>query len=89
MTAGAGVPCTYRLGRDASPEKRAAAAGLSSNRPDASSEQFRAPGGIGMSIELIVVIIVLLVAVGIAALRKGRTGSFAPWWWRGKGSRDS
>jgi hypothetical protein len=28
---------------------------------------------------------VLLVAVGIAALRKVRTGSFAPWWWRGKG----
>jgi hypothetical protein len=42
-----------------------------------------------MSIELIFVIIVLLVAVGIAALRTGRTGSFAPWWWRGKGSRDS
>lgn len=43
-----------------------------------------------MSIELILVIIVLLVAVGIATLRKVRTGSFAPWWWwRGKGSRDS
>jgi hypothetical protein len=39
-----------------------------------------------MSIELIIVIIVLLVAVGIAALRKVRTGSFAPWWWGGKGS---
>ncbi len=38
-----------------------------------------------MSIELIIVIIVLLVAVGIAALRKVRTGSLAPWWWRGKG----
>ena len=42
-----------------------------------------------MSIELILVIIVLLVAVGISTLRKVRTGSFAPWWWRGKGSRDS
>ncbi|MGB6579644.1 MAG: hypothetical protein WBF34_17180 [Streptosporangiaceae bacterium] len=38
-----------------------------------------------MSIELIIVIVVLLVAVGIAALRKTRTGSFAPWWWRRKG----
>jgi hypothetical protein len=27
--------------------------------------------------------------VGIATLRRVRTGSFAPWWWRGKGSRDS
>jgi hypothetical protein len=42
-----------------------------------------------MSVELIFVIIVLLVAVGIGARRKVRTGSFAPWWWRGKGSRDS
>jgi hypothetical protein len=42
-----------------------------------------------MSIELIFVIIVLLVAVGIGVRRKARTGSFAPWWWRGKGSRDS
>jgi hypothetical protein len=35
-----------------------------------------------MSIELIVVIAVVILAVGIAALRKVRTGSFAPWWWR-------
>jgi hypothetical protein len=56
-------------------------------RPDASSEQFRALGGTGMSIELIVVIVVVLFAVGIAAGRKRRTGSFAPWWWRGKDSR--
>ena len=40
------------------------------------------PGGIGMSIELIVVIAVVILAVGIAALRKVHTGSFAPWWWR-------
>jgi hypothetical protein len=38
-----------------------------------------------MSIELILVIVVVLLAVGIAAWRKERTGSFAPWWWRGKG----
>jgi hypothetical protein len=38
-----------------------------------------------MSIELICVIVVLLLAVGIAARRKARTGSFSPWWWRGKG----
>ena len=31
-----------------------------------------------MSIELIIVIVVVLLAVGIAALRKVRTGSFAP-----------
>ena len=37
-----------------------------------------------MSIELIFLIVALLLAVGIAALRKMRTGSFAPWWWRGK-----
>lgn len=42
-----------------------------------------------MSIELIIVIIVLLGAVGIAVLRKVRSGSFAPWWWHGKGSRDT
>jgi hypothetical protein len=42
-----------------------------------------------MSIQLIIVIIVVLLAAGIAALRKGRTGSFAPWWWRGKGRRDA
>ncbi len=40
-----------------------------------------------MSIELIIVIVAVLLAAGIAALRKGRTGSFAPWWWRGKGGR--
>jgi uncharacterized protein YxeA len=40
-----------------------------------------------MSIPLIILIVVVLVAVGIAALRKVRTGSFAPWWWRGKASR--
>ena len=68
---------------------RTTASVVARHRPDASSEQFRAPGGTGMSIELILVIIVLLVAVGIATLRKVRTGSFAPWWWRGKGSRDS
>lgn len=38
-----------------------------------------------MSIEWIFVIILVLLAVGIAALRKRRTGSFAPWWWRSKG----
>lgn len=54
-------------------------------RPDASCAQFRTPGGTGMSIELIIVAVLL--AAGIAALRKGRTGSFAPWWWRGKGGR--
>jgi hypothetical protein len=43
----------------------------------------------GMSIELIFVIIVLLLAAGITALRKRRTGSFAPWWWRSKGNRDA
>jgi hypothetical protein len=37
-----------------------------------------------MSIELIILIVVVLVAVGVAAQRKVRTGSFAPWWWRGK-----
>ncbi len=42
-----------------------------------------------MSIELIIVIVVVLLAVGIAALRKARTGSFAPWWWRGKGRREA
>ena len=41
-----------------------------------------------MSIELIIVIVVVLLAVGITALRKVRTGSFAPWWWRGKSSRN-
>ena len=40
-----------------------------------------------MSIELIIAIIVVLFAVGIAALRKVRTGSFAPWWWRAKDNR--
>ena len=38
-----------------------------------------------MSIELILVTVVLLLVAWIAALRKVRTGSFAPWWWRGKG----
>ena len=37
-----------------------------------------------MSIELIILIVVVLVAAGVAVLRKVRTGSFAPWWWRGK-----
>ena len=41
-----------------------------------------------MSIELIIVIVVGLVAVGIAVVRKSRTGSFAPWWWHRKASRD-
>ena len=41
-----------------------------------------------MSIELIIVIVVVLLAVGNIAWRKARTGSFTPWWWRGKGSRD-
>ena len=40
-------------------------------------------------IERIFVRIPLRGAVGIATLRRVRTGSFAPWWWRGKGSRDS
>ncbi len=42
-----------------------------------------------MSVELIIVIVVVLLAVAIGARRKVRTGSFAPWWWRGKSSRDS
>ena len=37
-----------------------------------------------MSIELIIVIVVVLLAVGNIAWRRARTGSFAPWWWRGK-----
>ncbi len=41
-----------------------------------------------MSIELIIVIVVVLLAVGNIVWRQKRTGSFAPWWWRGKGSRD-
>jgi uncharacterized membrane protein (UPF0136 family) len=36
----------------------------------------------GMSIGLIVVIVVVILVVGITALRKVRTGSFVPWWWR-------
>jgi hypothetical protein len=42
-----------------------------------------------MSIELIFVIVVVLAAVGNMAWRRKRTGSFAPWWWRGKRSRDA
>jgi hypothetical protein len=42
-----------------------------------------------MSMELIIVIVVVLLAVGIAVWRKVRTGSFAPWWWRGKGGRNA
>jgi hypothetical protein len=41
-----------------------------------------------MSIELIIVIVVVLAAAGIAVVRKSRTGSFAPWWWRGKDALD-
>ena len=40
-----------------------------------------------MSIELIIVIVVVLFAVGLTVWRKQRTGSFAPWWWRGKSGR--
>ena len=40
-----------------------------------------------MSIELIIVIIVVILAIGVATVRKTRTGSFSPWWWRGKSSR--
>jgi hypothetical protein len=47
-----------------------------------------APGGVGMSIELIIVIVVVLLAVGNIAWRWKRTGSFSPWWWRGKSSRN-
>jgi hypothetical protein len=39
-----------------------------------------------MSIELIIVIVVVLLAVGNIAWRRKRTGSFSPWWWRGKSS---
>jgi hypothetical protein len=42
-----------------------------------------------MSFGLIIVIVVLVLAVVLAVLRKSRTGSFAPWWWRGKGSKGS
>ena len=41
-----------------------------------------------MSTELIVVIVVVVLAVGNIAWRRKRMGSFAPWWWRGKGARD-
>ena len=41
-----------------------------------------------MSIELIIAIVVVLLAVGNIAWRKKRTGSFAPWWWRRKGARN-
>ena len=41
-----------------------------------------------MSIELIIVIVVVLLAVGNIAWRKKRTGSFAPWWSRDKGTRN-
>jgi len=42
-----------------------------------------------MSMELIILIVVVLLATGIAVWRKRRTGSFAPWWWRGNGGRDA
>ena len=41
-----------------------------------------------MSIELIILIVVVLLTAGNIAWRGKRTGSFAPWWWRGKGARD-
>ena len=41
-----------------------------------------------MSRELIIVIVVVLLAVGNIAWRRKRTGSFTPWWWRGKSSRN-
>ena len=41
-----------------------------------------------MSIELIIVIVVVLLAVGNIAWRKKRTGSFAPWWRRSKSARN-
>jgi hypothetical protein len=41
-----------------------------------------------MSIDLIIVIDVVLLATGNIAWRRARTGSFAPWWWRGKGTRN-
>jgi hypothetical protein len=40
-----------------------------------------------MSIALICVLVVLVLAVGIKAWRKARTGSFL-WWSHGKGGRD-
>jgi len=56
---------------------------------DASSEQFRVPGGIEMSIVLIIV--VFLVGFGVVNFAvKARTGSFliTPIWWRGKSGKD-
>ena len=57
---------------------------------DASSEQFRVPGGIGMSTELIIVIVLALFAVINSAV-KMRSGSFliTPIWWRGKSGKDN
>jgi hypothetical protein len=54
---------------------------------DASSEQFGVPGGIGMSTELITVIVLALFAVMNSAVM--RRGSFlvTPIWWRGKSGK--
>jgi hypothetical protein len=48
------------------------------------------PGGIGLSIELIIVIALALFAVMNSAV-KMRRGSFliTPIWWRGKSGKDS
>ena len=40
-----------------------------------------------MSIELIIVIVAVLLAIGNLILRRVRKGSFAPWWWRGTSDR--
>jgi hypothetical protein len=57
---------------------------------DASSEQFRVPGGIGMSIWLIIVVVLALFTVVNFAV-KARRGSFliTPIWWRGKSGKDT
>jgi hypothetical protein len=41
-----------------------------------------------MSVELVIVIVVVVLAAGNMAWHWKRTGSFSPWWWRGKGAGD-
>jgi hypothetical protein len=56
---------------------------LPHRRPDASSEQFCVPGGSGMDIALIcVVVVVVLFSVWNKVHRRSL------FWWRGKGGRD-